>query len=71
MCVGRGKGEGPAYAEGPPGAPACGVSFFSSILRIEVWLEELLMFIRPEMSDALSFSEGGTVKPVGFAIPSA
>ncbi len=65
-----GAGAGPVDTEALPAAPPCDFSFFSSILRTEVWLEEDEMFIRPEMSDALIISECGTLKPVGFAIPS-
>jgi hypothetical protein len=61
---------GPVDTEALPAAPPCDFRFFSSILKIEVWLEEDEAFIRPEMSDALIISEGGTLKPVGCAIPS-
>ncbi len=65
-----GAGAGPVDTEALPAAPPCDFSFFSSILRTEVWLEEDEMFIRPDMSDALITSEDGTEKPVGFAISS-
>ncbi len=64
-----GTGAGPVDTEALPAAPPCDFSFFSSILGTEVWLGEDEMFNIPEMSDALIISDG-TLKPVGFAIPS-
>ncbi len=66
----EGAGAGPVDTEALPAAPPCDFFSFSSLLSTEVWLEEDEMFSIPEMSEALIISEGGTLKPVGFAIPS-
>ena len=66
-----GPAEDAACADITTALPSWDLSFFSSMLKFVLGAEELLMFIRPDMSDELSISEGGTLKPVGFAIPSA
>ena len=66
-----GPAEDAACADITTALPSWDLSFFSSMLKFVFGAEELLMFIRPDMSDELSTPEGGTLKPVGFAIPSA
>ncbi len=63
-----GQAGDPAFAEIAAELPAWDLSFlFAAGKRTVLCADELLIFI----SDELSSSDGGTLNPVGFAIPSS
>ena len=65
VATSAGATGGPAFAEAATVAPAVAFCFFVGANLTVMDPEELLMFCIE-----LSSSDGGTLNPVGFAIPS-
>ena len=66
-----GQAGDPAFAAIASALSAWDLSFLLAAGRsIVLCADELLIFIRPLMSDELFSSDGDTLNPVGFAIPS-